>query len=360
MKILGFGTYNTSVHPRAGILLEGLKDAGHTVREINEPSTVSTESRVEALSSPKAAAGFFGNLAKNWSRLIKASAQYRGEYSPDVVVVGYLGHFDVVLARTLFPKATIVLDHLIYAADTAADRGARGRALASVLSILDRLAIGAATVVVYDTPAHAQLAPQSMRHKGVVVPVGAPDAWFEARRQDPDNGIVFFGLYTPLQGAPVIAHALALLNKSGDLPKTTMIGTGQDYDEVRTIVGDAPVTWIDWVESGDLPDIVANHSIALGIFGTTEKAQRVVPNKVYQSMAAGCAVITSRTDPQQKLLGDGATYVAPGDPQALADAIRTLLGDRELREDMRSRAAKVSDSAFSHAAVVGPLVERLS
>ena len=64
MKILGFGTYNTSVHPRAGILLEGLKDAGHTVREINEPSTVSTESRVEALSSPKAAAGFFGNLAE--------------------------------------------------------------------------------------------------------------------------------------------------------------------------------------------------------------------------------------------------------------------------------------------------------
>ena len=121
MKILGFGTYNTSVHPRAGILLEGLKDAGHTVREINEPSTVSTESRVEALSSPKAAAGFFGNLAKNWSRLIKASAQYRGEYSPDVVVVGYLGHFDVVLARILFRKATIVLDHLIYAADTAAD-----------------------------------------------------------------------------------------------------------------------------------------------------------------------------------------------------------------------------------------------
>jgi len=56
--------------------------------------------------------------------------------APDVVVVGYLGHFDVVLAR--FPvraagtlrrrKIPIVLDHLVGASDTGRDRRLMGGA----------------------------------------------------------------------------------------------------------------------------------------------------------------------------------------------------------------------------------------
>ena len=360
MRILAFGTYNTAVHPRVGILVEGLRDAGHTVSELNEPLRVSTENRVAALSSPSAALSFFGSLAANWSRLVSGSFSYRGTSKPDAIVVGYLGHFDVLLARLLFPHATIILDHLIYASDTAADRGAKGGLLRRVLTGLDRLALSAATIVVYDTPAHAALAPASLRHKGVVVPVGAPDEWFDARETNPVNGVVFYGLYTPLQGSPTIARALRILADRGDLPPVTMIGTGQDYDEVRRLAGDAEVTWVDWVDPADLPAVVAHHSIGLGIVGTTEKAQRVVPNKVYQSMAAGCAIITSDTVPQREVLGDAATYVPAGDAEALADAIRDLIGDPERRQAMRARAAELADHAFTHQAVVAPLVERLS
>lgn len=360
VRILGFGTYNTSAHPRVGILLDGLRDAGHTVTELNEPLTVSTESRVAALSSPSAALTFFGALVTRWTRLVRGSAAYRGRNKPDAILVGYLGHFDVLLARLLFPATTIILDHLIYAADTAADRGAKGRLLRRLLTALDRLALTTADIVVYDTPAHADLAPARLRDKGVVVPVGASDAWFDARRDSPDNGLVFYGLYTPLQGSPTIGRALRILADSGDLPKTTMIGTGQDYDEVRRIVGDADVTWIDWADAGELPDIVASHSIGLGIFGTTEKAQRVIPNKVYQSMAAGCATITSDTAPQRDVLGDAATYAPAGDAEALASAIRELVGDDERREEMRERAFRLASRAFSHGAVIAPLEERLT
>ena len=251
VRILGFGTYNTSAHPRVGILLDGLRDAGHTVTELNEPLTVSTESRVAALSSPSAALTFFGALVTRWTRLIRGRAAYRGKNRPDAVLVGYLGHFDVLLARLLFPQTTIILDHLIYAADTAADRGARGGLLRRLLTVLDRLALTAA-------------------------------------------------------------------------------------------------------------DIVASHSIGLGIFGTTEKAQRVVPNKVYQSMAAGCATITSDTAPQRDVLGDAATYAPAGDAEALASAIRELVGDDERREEMRERAFRLASRAFSHGAVIAPLEERLT
>ena len=360
MRILGFGTYNIAAHPRVGILLEGLRDRGHTVDELNEPLRVSTEGRVAALSSPSAALTFFGRLAKNWVRLIAGTRRHRGSRRPDAVLVGYLGHFDVLLARILYPRTTIILDHLIYAADTAADRGAKGGVLNRILTGLDRLAITAADIVVYDTTAHADLAPAPLQHKGVVVPVGAPDAWFEARQEHPISGVVFYGLYTPLQGTPTIARALRILADSGDLPPVTMIGTGQDYEEVREIVGDADITWIDWAESTELPAIVASHAIGLGIFGTTDKAQRVVPNKVYQSMAAGCATITSDTAPQRAMLGDAATYVPAGDPAALADAIRTLVNDDARREEMRGRAFDLASRSFTHSAVITPLEERLS
>ena len=42
--------------------------------------------------------------------------------APDVVLVGYLGHFDVHLARLLFRGVPVVLDHLVGASDTARDR----------------------------------------------------------------------------------------------------------------------------------------------------------------------------------------------------------------------------------------------
>lgn len=360
MRILGFGTYNAAAHPRIGILLEGLRDRGHTIAELNEPLKVSTESRVAALSSPSAALSFFGRLGKNWTRLIKGARSFRGPNSPDVIIVGYLGHFDVLLARLLFPRTPIVLDHLIFAADTADDRGSTSGILHTALRKLDHLALATADTIVYDTTAHADLAPTRQKHKGVVVPVGAPDAWFDARRDNPDNGIVFYGLYTPLQGSPTLAKALRMLADAGDLPRATMIGTGQDYGKVREIIGDAKVTWIDWADPAELPDMVAGHSIGLGIFGTTEKARRVVPNKVYQSMAAGCAIITSDTEPQRNALGDAATYVPAGDPAALAEAIRTLINDDDHRERMRTRASQLARRAFSHAAVIAPLEERLS
>ena len=66
----------------------------------------------------------------------------------------------------------------------------------------------------------------------------------------------------------------------------------------------------------------------------------MVPNKVYQSMAAGCAVITSDTPPQRRALGNGVVYVAPNNPQALADAIASLISSPNILARKQSGAAK--------------------
>ena len=108
-----------------------------------------------------------------------------------------------------------------------------------------------------------------------------------------------------------------------------------------------------------LPALVARHDVCLGIFGTGPKALRVVPNKVFQGAAAGCALVTSDTAPQRRLLGDAAVLVPPGDPAALAAALRDLAIDRDRLQAARGAAAGLARRSFTPAAVTAPLLARL-
>jgi len=381
MRILFFGTYDVTAHPRVGVLAEGLRAHGHEVAECNAPLGLDTASRVAILAQPWRLPILAGRLASCWLRLVRTA---RRAPRPDAVVVGYMGHFDVRLARLVFRKrTTIVLDHLIGASDTAKDRNLSGGGLKpKLLHAIDAGALKSADVIVVDTDEHLAALPDEHRGRGVVVPVGAPDDWFAAapaefqaaRYEDaadsagtagPAAGadeplrVAFFGLYTPLQGAPVIGEALA---KLGGAPvRATMIGRGQEFDATRAAAeGGCPTEWIEWVDSAELPGLIAEHDVCLGIFGTGPKALRVVPNKVFQGAAAGCAVVTSDTAPQRRALGDGAVYVPPGDPAALADALTRLAGDRAGLAAARRRSHAAVRERFGCAAVVQPLVGRLA
>ena len=255
--------------------------------------------------------------------------------APDVVLVGYLGHFDVHLARLIFRRVPVVLDHLVGASDTARDRRLDGGLRQVLLRMIDSAALRAADIVVVDTEEHLAALPQRHRARAVVVPVGAPSAWLAAapacRSRSERPGplrVVFYGLYTPLQGAPVIGAALGRIGRGAGI-EVTMIGGGQDEAGTRAAAAaNHAVRWLDWVPAAELPALVASHDVCLGIFGTGDKALRVVPNKVFQGAAAGCAIVTSDTAPQRRALGDAAVLVPPGDPEALAAALLRLAGDR--------------------------------
>jgi glycosyltransferase involved in cell wall biosynthesis len=373
MHVLVFGTYDTSMHPRIAIIAEGLAANGFDVSECNAPLGLSTADRVSMLAQPWRVPVLVGRLASRWSTLAARSLRMP---VPDVVVVGYLGHFDVVLARVLFGlrgalrrrKIPVVLDHLVGASDTGRDRRLDGGPRQALLRMIDAAALGSADVIVVDTDEHLASLPGQHRDRGVVVHVGAPAAWHEAARADepgPAEGplrVVFYGLYTPLQGTPTIGAALGKLAGAADAPaiEVTMVGRGQDEAETKSAAAASDkVTWLDWVPAAELPALVARHDVCLGIFGTGEKAHRVVPNKVFQGAAAGCAVITSDTPPQRRVLGDAAVLVPPGDPGALATALADLARDRDRLRELRTAARELAEKHFAPAQVVAPLVEKL-
>lgn len=377
MRVTVFGTYDAKAHPRVGIIADGLRAHGHEVQECNAPLGLDTAARVAILAQPWRVPMLLGTLARRWLTLARTA---RRQPRPDLVLVGYLGHFDVRLARRLFRRTPIVLDHLIGAGDTARDRRLSGGFRQVLMRAIDSGALRAADLIVVDTEEQREALPAADRDRTVVVAVGAPEAWFEAaqtadragdggasgegggpenRREERALRVLFFGLYTPLQGAPVIGRALAQL--AGEAVEVTMVGTGQERRETQqAAAANASVRWLDWVASDELPALAARHDVCLGIFGTNPKALRVVPNKVFQGAAAGCAIVTSDTPPQRRSLDAAAVFVPPGDSGALARALLDLAKDRAGLNRARAAARRLALDSFTAAEIVRPLINRVS
>jgi glycosyltransferase involved in cell wall biosynthesis len=359
MRWLCFGTYDAVRHPRVAVLVEGLRVSGDEVVEVNAPLPLSTAGRVALVRQPWRAVPVLLALARCWLSLLRgAFSLRRAGFRPDAVLVGYLGLLDVRLARRLFPGTPIVLDHLVSAAGTARSLG--GPLRRRLLRALDDGALRRSDTVVVDTHEHAAALPPSIMDRCVVVPVGAGSAWFSPAVGNAGDRlrVVFVGLFTPLHGTLALGAALGLLADDERID-VTMVGTGQDHDRCRAAAAANPrVTWLDWVDAADLPALVAGHDVCLGIFGTTAKAGNVVPTKVFQGAAAGCAIVTSDTAPQRRILGEAAIYVPAGDPAALAAALSGLVTSPSTLARLKSAASQLAAAQFAPAAVVAPLRSR--
>jgi glycosyltransferase involved in cell wall biosynthesis len=195
-------------------------------------------------------------------------------------------------------------------------------------------------------------------HAAIAVRVGASDIWHKSadirvpsrvpssRKDGNCLKLIYFGTYVPLHGASVFGDALAECLARGSNIQVTLVGVGSDRKSVEQALApfSSSVRWIDWLNGPELVRAVANSDLSLGIFSTSRKAALVVPNKAYQSIAAGTPIVTSRTNVQQKMLGRAALYTEAGNARALADLLNQIASDRSAvgaaqMEAMRMRHA---------------------
>jgi glycosyltransferase involved in cell wall biosynthesis len=273
----------------------------------------------------------------------------------DAVIVGYPGHFDLSAARRLAGERPIVFNPLVSLADTlVADRGRfrPGSLAARALEAVDRRAFRAATVVVADTDAQAHFfAALAGLDEVPVCFVGAEDQLFQPGWTSPARFVaLFIGKLIPLQGVETILAAARLAPEID----FRIVGSGQ----LDGLVESRPpnVEHVPWLDYELLPDAIRGAGCALGIFGTGAKARRVIPNKAFQALACGAPLITADTPAARELLTDrtSALLVAPGDPDALAGAVRRLAGD----VDLARRIAAGGRTAYERQASEAVLGER--
>jgi glycosyltransferase involved in cell wall biosynthesis len=296
-----------------------LRHAGAEVVERHEPVWETTREGWRAGARHAVA------LARAELRLLRGRA-----HSFDVVIVGYPGHFDLPAAKRLGPP--VVFNPLVSLSDTlVGDRGRfrRGSVGARALELADRLALRAADAVVADTHAHAEFLRELAGLERVEVCfVGAEERVFGPALPPPEfTHALFVGKLIPLHGLETILAAAELVP---DVP-FRLVGTGQ---LAHLLVGRPPnVEWVEWVDYEALAEEHHRASVALGVFGTSPKAARVIPNKVFQALACGTPVVTADTPAARELLADGrdALLVPPGDSAALAEAVGRLASDDALR-----------------------------
>jgi glycosyltransferase involved in cell wall biosynthesis len=213
--------------------------------------------------------------------------------------------------------------------------------------IVDRRAFRRADVVVADTDAHAGFFREEFglgAERVEVCFVGAEDRlFFPGWQPETPFHVLFVGKLIPLHGVETILAAAAL---APEIP-FRIVGNGQ----LDALLGGraANVEWIPWVEYEDLPGELQSAGCALGIFGTGAKAARVIPNKAFQAIACGTPLITADTPAARELLTDGqnALLVPPGDPAALAAAVRRLAGDQGLADRIGSSGRQTYEARAS-------------
>ena len=282
---------------------------------------------------------------RNWAagigtgaRLAAAEARLlarrpRGRF--DAIVVGYPGHFDLPAAKRAARGRPVLFNPLVSLHETLVeDRGrfAPGSAAARALRAIDRGSLCSADLVVADTEANARhlasLADLPSTRVAVCF-VGAEERLFTpARRPSERFHALFVGKLIPLHGLETILAAARVASEI----TFRIVGSGQ-LDRLLT-ERPANVEWIDWVAYERLPEELATAGCALGIFGTSPKAARVIPNKAFQALACGVPLVTADTPAVRELLHDeeSALLVPAGDAEALAAAVRRLSAEPGLAE----------------------------
>jgi glycosyltransferase involved in cell wall biosynthesis len=320
MRVLYFGTYERD-YPRNAQVISCLRHAGV---EVHERHVAVWDGRRDNWRAGPVAAT---RLALAELRLLRRP---RGEF--DAVIVGYPGHLDLAAARRAARGRPVVFNPLVALADTfVGDRGRFrvGSPAARALATVDRRALRAADLVVADTRANADhlaeiagLAPDRVE----VAFVGAEERVFRPGWSPGEPfTILFVGKLIPLHGLETV---LAAAQAAPEL-RFRLVGSGQLEHLVRR--RPANVDWLPWVEYERLPAELHRAGCALGIFGTSDKAKRVIPNKAFQALACGTPLVTADTPAARELLVDGesALLVPPGDAAALAKVVRRVATEPE-------------------------------
>jgi glycosyltransferase involved in cell wall biosynthesis len=278
-----------------------------------------------------------------------------GGAGADAILVPSFAHRDVPLARPLARLAglPVLFDPLVSRWDTQVGDLGRVRAgslTAARLRASDKTALHGADLVLCDTWEHGDFLSAEYgvpRRKLARIPVGADRVAFDRGSRRLTDGpasardvleVVYIGGFLPLHGVDVVIDAATLLERrrGPGFARFTLIGGGMTAhvaDREIAARGLRSVHHVPRVPYAEAIDALAHADVALGIFGTTAKAARVVPHKAFQALAVGVPLVSRRSRAMAEFVREEEEFlgVPAGDPPALAAAIERLASDAALR-----------------------------
>jgi glycosyltransferase involved in cell wall biosynthesis len=177
---------------------------------------------------------------------------------------------------------------------------------------------------------------------------------FHPDRRRPEPGLILsVGRLVPKKGFPTLVRALQSLARDGSAFRCQIYGAGPERSQLEALAGGLGVDdRISFLGARPQEDVIAAYGrAALFVLAPVvlEDGDRDgIPNVLVEAMAAGVPVVSTRISGIPELIDDevDGILVEPGDPDALAAAIRRLLGEPELAERLAAAARRKVESRF--------------
>ena len=284
--------------------------------------------------------GFFKkcrDVRRKWKKAVYATP----DDHTTTMLVTFPGQYMMLYAwfLTRRPRRTVILDALISQSDTlVSDRKMYSwlHPFAWFLYLIDIVSCHLADTILVDTEAHKKFFASRFflkKERIRVVYVGTRDDLFfpgekESKLPSHKYNVLFYGSYIPLQGIEYILDAAQILQGDTDI-HFTLIGSGQTEQAMRKKAADlhlSNVTFLPFQPIEELPSYIQSADICLGIFGKSDKADRVIPHKVYDGVACGIPVITAANKAIGEQFTDGKEVFlcTPGDGASLAEKVQEV------------------------------------
>jgi hypothetical protein len=165
--------------------------------------------------------------------------------------------------------------------------------------------------------------------------------------------VLYLGTHGISQGLFTVADAAARL--AGQPIRFAFVGDGADKPRLAKRVAElglSNVMLLPSLPSAEVPALLAAADVCLVPLRQVPLFATFIPSKMFEYLAAGRAVIGSVAGEAADILDEaGGVVVAPEDSAALAEAIRALAADPELRQQMGRAGRAHVERSYDRAAL---------
>lgn len=145
--------------------------------------------------------------------------------------------------------------------------------------------------------------------------------------------ILFYGSFIPLHGIDVILKAFSIMEKEGLEFEARIVGKGQIFNQMHTLYEELNLSNVtmngEFMAEDELANLIREYDIVLGIFGDSQKAKSVIPNKVYQSTACKKCTVTMKSDVLSEFYTNEDMVTCENTPESLANSLSDLVNNKE-------------------------------
>ncbi len=169
------------------------------------------------------------------------------------------------------------------------------------------------------------------------------------RHGSPVTRFVYVGYLTEIRGARQVLDAFRLLN--GEAVELSIAGAISPQTLADELLANLPgnVRYLGVVPFEDVPELLAAADAGVVCFLPEPNHIASLPTKLLEYLASGLAVLASDFPAWEELVvGAGAgLQVDPGDPRAIADAVREMASDHDRLRAWGARGREFATGRFN-------------